>query len=101
MTVHEVLAGNSGTDSSSSKKSVEIFPEAIVADEYVFKHEGKSTFDHTAHTEAYAPIESYEGRHRYDPSFEWEQKEEKKVVRRVRQVFPNTKRPRGRALTSD
>lgn len=31
----------------------------------------------------YAPIEAYEGRHRYDASFEWEPKEEKRLVRKV------------------
>ena len=33
--------------------------------------------------EFYKPIEKYEGYHRYDPYFEWEPKEEKKVVRKV------------------
>jgi hypothetical protein len=31
----------------------------------------------------YAPIEAYEGRHRYDPEFEWEPNEEKRLVRKV------------------
>ena len=31
----------------------------------------------------YAPIEKYEGRHRYDPDFEWEEEEERRVVRKV------------------
>jgi hypothetical protein len=35
-------------------------------------------------SEFYRPIDSYEGRHRYDPSFEWTAKEEKKLVRKVR-----------------
>ncbi|KAM0802956.1 major facilitator superfamily domain-containing protein [Usnea florida] len=29
------------------------------------------------------PLESYEGKHRYDPKFEWEPKEEKKLVRKL------------------
>lgn len=33
--------------------------------------------------ESYKPIAEYEGAHRWDPSFEWEEKEEKKLVRRV------------------
>lgn len=33
--------------------------------------------------EFYKPIANYEGAHRYDPYFEWEAKEEKKVVRKV------------------
>lgn len=32
----------------------------------------------------YKPIERYEGHHRYDPDFEWEPQEERKVVRKVR-----------------
>ena len=31
----------------------------------------------------YTPIDSYEGKHRYDPTFEWQPKEEKKLVRKV------------------
>lgn len=31
----------------------------------------------------YEPVDSYEGRHRYDPSFEWEEADEVKVVRKV------------------
>jgi hypothetical protein len=31
----------------------------------------------------YAPIEAYEGRHRYDREFEWEPQEEKRLVRKV------------------
>lgn len=35
----------------------------------------------------YRPVDSYEGLHRYDPDFEWEPQEEKKVVRKVCQMF--------------
>ncbi|KAF2749163.1 MFS general substrate transporter [Sporormia fimetaria CBS 119925] len=31
----------------------------------------------------YKPIERYEGMHRYDPKFEWEPEEERKVVRKI------------------
>lgn len=34
----------------------------------------------------YKPIEKYEGKHRYDPDFEWEPEEERKVVRKVRRT---------------
>ncbi|KAL4885480.1 major facilitator superfamily domain-containing protein [Aspergillus karnatakaensis] len=34
-------------------------------------------------TELYEPIPEYEGRHRYDPSAEWTEKEEKTLVRRL------------------
>lgn len=31
----------------------------------------------------YEPIDSYEGKHRYDPGFKWTENEEQKVVRKV------------------
>lgn len=37
-----------------------------------------------ADVQLYEPIAQYEGRHRYDPTAEWTEKEEKKLVRRVR-----------------
>lgn len=41
-----------------------------------------------ANADLYKPIEKYEGAHRYDPKFEWSEKEEKKLVRRVRATCP-------------
>ena len=38
----------------------------------------------TAH---YRPVDSYEGLHRYDPDFDWEPEEEKKVVRKVYKIL--------------
>jgi len=32
---------------------------------------------------SYKPIDTYEGIHRFDPEFEWEPEEEKKVVRKI------------------
>lgn len=34
--------------------------------------------------EMYKPIEKYEGAHRYDPLFQWDEREERKLIRRVR-----------------
>ena len=31
----------------------------------------------------YRPVDSYEGLHRYEPDFDWEPEEEKKVIRKV------------------
>jgi hypothetical protein len=42
-----------------------------------------ATFDTGSLESHYAPIEQYEGRHRYDPKFEWTPQEEKRVVRKV------------------
>lgn len=89
MGVSEVIAGNEGTDAPNQRKgSISLFPEAVVADSYAFKREGgKSTFDHDSAEEFYAPIAEYEGVHRYDPNYEWEAKEEKRVVRRVSMCY--------------
>lgn len=35
-------------------------------------------------TSHYRPVDTYEGLHRYDPDFEWEPEEERRVVRKVR-----------------
>lgn len=43
-----------------------------------------ATFEHDDTSERfYKPIDSFEGIHRWDPDFEWEPKEEKRVVRRI------------------
>ena len=49
-----------------------------------------ATFETLANPSFYTPIENYEGKHRYDPTFEWEPKEERKLVRKVRTNNPNT-----------
>lgn len=41
------------------------------------------TFETFGDPTFYTPIEQYEGKHRYDPSFEWAPREEKKLVRKV------------------
>lgn len=48
---------------------------------------GDATFDQTEDPRYYKPIESYEGIHRWDPEFEWEEWEEKKIVRKVKTPF--------------
>lgn len=42
-----------------------------------------ATFERFGNESFYTPIENYEGKHRYDPTFEWEPKEERKLVRKV------------------
>jgi hypothetical protein len=55
-------------DSNSSRTSIKEYR--------TFLSEGLNDF--------YVPIDTYEGRHRYDPKFRWEEYEEKKLVRKVR-----------------
>ena len=64
--------------------------DAVVKETSMFKRSTQNgTFDNDSNdsndslSQYYAPIESYEGRHRYDPKFEWTPKEEKRVVRKV------------------
>ncbi|KAL6708363.1 hypothetical protein ACN47E_003287 [Coniothyrium glycines] len=50
----------------------------------ITKDDTRSTFlSGGVDEEYYKPIANYEGAHRYDPFFEWEPKEEKKVVRKI------------------
>ncbi|KUL88298.1 hypothetical protein ZTR_04963 [Talaromyces verruculosus] len=44
---------------------------------------GDATFDQTEDPRYYKPIDTYEGIHRWDPEFEWEEWEEKKIVRKI------------------
>lgn len=41
------------------------------------------TFENESLESFYRPIDEYEGAHRFDPTFEWEKKEEQKIVRKV------------------
>ncbi|QIW97774.1 hypothetical protein AMS68_003292 [Peltaster fructicola] len=43
----------------------------------------KTTFANESLESFYKPVETYEGYHRFDPDFEWDPKEEKKVVRKI------------------
>ena len=43
----------------------------------------KGTFETISDASFYSPIQQYEGKHRYDPRFQWEPKEERRLVRKV------------------
>ncbi|KAI9719788.1 MAG: hypothetical protein M1812_003276 [Candelaria pacifica] len=47
-----------------------------------FQKRGR-TFETFGDPSLYKPIDTYEGKHRYDPEFQWEPKEEKKLVRKL------------------
>ena len=64
------------------------YPVDGVNDTSVSKRGGK-TFDNDTLQANYAPIEGYEGAHRYDPNFEWEPQEEKRLVRKVSHFLVN------------
>ena len=59
--------------------------DAVTTETSVFKRSTTgATFDNDSSESFYKPIDTYEGIHRYDPQFEWEPKEEQRVVRKVR-----------------
>jgi hypothetical protein len=45
--------------------------------------DGTTFAAHGLRQDTYRPVDTYEGLHRYDPDFEWEPEEERKVVRKV------------------
>lgn len=61
-------------DSASSSSLEERHGEVKVLD---------STFDTTEDPRYYMPKEDYEGFHRWDPEFEWSEKEEKAIIKKV------------------
>ena len=61
------------------------FPEAAIVRPAIIEQRRLGVFDRDGDSNEvfYAPIEAYEGRHRYDPAFEWEPREERHLVRKV------------------
>lgn len=53
------------------------------SDTHKYDNIGGGAFAEGAFTKHYAPIDEYEGRHRWDPNAQWTPEEEKKLVRRV------------------
>ncbi|KAK5131127.1 hypothetical protein LTR08_001275 [Meristemomyces frigidus] len=76
---------DSSPDSGSEHRQHSMkVPEAVITDTKLFsKSEARVTFDSASLDSLQPPIDSYEGRHRYDPEFEWTPAEEKKLVRKI------------------
>ncbi|KAF2130741.1 MFS general substrate transporter [Dothidotthia symphoricarpi CBS 119687] len=70
----EITTGSSNTSSSENIPESNLGPG---------KNERTTYASNGLEKDHYRPIETYEGIHRYDPDFEWEPKEEKKVVRKI------------------
>ena len=51
-----------------------------------------ATFETFGDGSFYTPIDNYEGKHRYDPTFKWEPHEERKLVRKV-YIYPHVPAP--------
>lgn len=85
----EFTASESSSDEGNHthrRHSSIVSPDGILAESKAIfgaRHKG-ATFDNDSLEEFYAPITTYEGAHRYDPNFEWEPAEERKLVRKVR-----------------
>lgn len=59
-------------------------PPAVVTETSLFRRANVKACENDEDLEElYAPIVNYEGAHRYDPKFQWDTKDEKKVVRKV------------------
>ncbi len=59
------------------------FPEAVVVDPVLAgRRPHGGAFDNESFESYYEPCEKFEGRHRYDPKFEWDKREEQRVVRK-------------------
>ncbi|KAG9649981.1 MFS general substrate transporter, partial [Aureobasidium melanogenum] len=86
MSEMEKLESDSSSNNSNHVSDTKAFPLATVDEPVIFDVAGKtqeSAFDTESFESFYKPIESYEGYHRWDPSFQWEAKEEKKLVRKI------------------
>ena len=61
------------------------FPEAVMVEPVLAGRRRLGVFDKIddSNEAFYAPIEAFEGRHRYDTEFHWEAQEEKRLVRKV------------------
>ncbi|KAI7701947.1 MFS general substrate transporter, partial [Hortaea werneckii] len=55
----------------------------VAKDALVSSEVCRAAFDDDCLAAFYKPIDTYEGRHRYNPNFEWESAEEKRLVRRI------------------
>lgn len=60
-------------------------PEAVVADPVIIarRRSQVGTFENESLESFYKPIDSFEGVHRFDPQFQWDKKEEKRLVRKI------------------
>ncbi|CAI6259293.1 unnamed protein product [Periconia digitata] len=72
----DVVKDDTQFDASPSTSATELSTAGQRRDGATFTAKGLKT-------ELYEPIDSYEGKHRYDPDFDWEPEEERRVVRKI------------------
>ena len=69
---------------SKTKSDYDLSGSASDTDVRSTEHHGAVTFDSAGlKARQYRPIDTYEGIHRFDPDFDWEPEEERKVIRKV------------------
>lgn len=74
-----------GSEPATPQLEPKAIPEARVADAGLFsRNKERITWDTTSIHSHVKPIDTYEGLHRWDPEFQWDKKEEQRVVRKVR-----------------
>ena len=83
------VRGDSSASSGSAKEAHDAFRGHETTDRatragHIDPSKHAKTFERFGDESFYTPIDSYEGRHRFDPKFEWEPHEERKLVRKVR-----------------
>jgi len=80
-----ILQPDSSSETSAEHRrggDSKAYPIAAVDEPSLFPV-GNKTWESGSLDSDWKPVKGYEGAHRYDPSFEWEQAEEKRVVRKV------------------
>lgn len=77
-------SGGSPDSGSIENVTAKGFASAVpVGEQDRSRKQEDAAFDTTEDVRHYKPIDSYEGIHRWDPDFEWEEEEEKKIVKKV------------------
>lgn len=80
------VESDKSSNNSDRVPDTKAFPLAVIDEPVIFDTAGKtreSAFETESFEQFYKPIETYEGYHRWDPQFQWEGNEEKRLVRKV------------------
>lgn len=81
---YSYVSVNAGYESSASSSSTKL--DTVEAN-------GRLVWETDDAKEIYKPIEGYEGSHRFDPSFQWDPEEEKRLVKVVSLSSPALRVP--------
>lgn len=79
--------GSSSGSSNSAFKGHDTFSHPVGTGHGIDPSKHNVTFERFGDESFYTPIDNYEGKHRYDPTFEWEPHEERKLVRKACRRF--------------